>query len=634
MAEKRKVLRVVDEQGNLEQVLFETSAEQVKVVDEGNYYSGDNSESVFQEIGEKLEEIDEKLEEGVGRVDDVVNKDGTSLVANKIAQVTPQNIGAIPTTEKGVANGVAQLDGSAKIPTTQLPDFLMGQVLYGGNVGIETQPIAVNSVVSELYFDTSITPDFSQLQLEDGTAVLFTAPRDTMGAVALQYIDFGQVGLSTSAKALVLTLDDRNNQVIYSTEDFSWELGGISGTQGWNVNSYDLGRAVTIDNANQTNVWSSWVSGVDATSSGGGSSTNAPIAVGDTIDTLYFNTSLSDEEMLTNLSAVDMAIDSVQELVTIGEGNPYGVMVYDLSAMGLAGGRALMWIENNAPTPIYSTVAFDIYGVVGVVGWQNLDENGAKTFSPRAVYNINDQDLWGAYISKEPFTSGGGTPIIATLSNNAINKLGVANNSLNITNDTTDKTGYVSNEGIYYIATTSFKFAGLSFKTGDWLISTGNAWTKIDNTDAVTGVKGNKESVFRTGNVIISPADIGLGNVDNTADRDKSVSHATTSDSATTATSAGKLSSSQQFSITGDVDGSSTSDLSSGVSINVTIGDGKVTKSKLADVFSTDDNVFTAVSVDRKGRVVDGGSVIEWGTSGQTTPSANLMVGGLFFELQ
>lgn len=559
MAEKRKVLRVVDKQGNVEQVLFETSAEQVKVVDAGNYYNGDNVEAVSQEIGgrlkghdDSLDQINRKLEEGLGKVDDVVNKDGTSLVTNKIAKVTPQNIGAIPTTEKGVANGVAQLDASAKIPTTQLPDFLMGQVLYGGNVGIETQPIAVNSVVSELIFNTSITPDFSQLQLVEGGAPLFTAPRDAMGAVSLEYIDFGQSGLSTTAKVLLLVLDDRLYQVIYSTEDFYWEDAGVRGTQGWNVNSYDLGRAITISSVEQPNVWSSWVRGVNATSSG--------------------------------------------------------------------------------------------------------------------------------------------TPVVATLSNNAIKKLGATNTSLNLTNDTTDKTGYVSNEGIYYIATTSFKFAGLSFNTGDWLISTGNAWTKIDNTDAVTGVKGNKESVFRTGNVIISPANIGLGNVDNTADKDKSVSHAATSGSATTAS---KLDHNVSIGFTGQVSGVLSTDFSSKISqVPITISDGAVitdnlsdgavtkaklangsvtsdkiaegavsssklansavtndklasgavkegniydgavTKSKLADVFSTDDNVFTAVSVDKKGRVVDGGNVIEWGTSTQTTPSANLMVGGLFFELQ
>lgn len=43
---------------------------------------------------------------------------------------------------------------------------------------------------------------------------------------------------------------------------------------------------------------------------------------------------------------------------------------------------------------------------------------------------------------------------------------------------------------------------------------------------------------------------------------------------------------------------------------------------------------YSAVNVDAKGRVTAGGKSIEWGTSGQTAPSDDLMVGGLFLELQ
>lgn len=43
---------------------------------------------------------------------------------------------------------------------------------------------------------------------------------------------------------------------------------------------------------------------------------------------------------------------------------------------------------------------------------------------------------------------------------------------------------------------------------------------------------------------------------------------------------------------------------------------------------------YSAVTVDAKGRVKAGGKSVEWGTSGQTAPSDDLMVGGLFFELQ
>ena len=54
-------------------------------------------------------------------------------------------------------------------------------------------------------------------------------------------------------------------------------------------------------------------------------------------------------------------------------------------------------------------------------------------------------------------------------------------------------------------------------------------YTPIDpsTTGTVTGVKGNSESSYRTGNVNITAANIGLGNVNNTADANKNVLTAT-----------------------------------------------------------------------------------------------------------
>ena len=48
-----------------------------------------------------------------------------------------------------------------------------------------------------------------------------------------------------------------------------------------------------------------------------------------------------------------------------------------------------------------------------------------------------------------------------------------------------------------------------------------------DDNNSLTGVKGNAESSYRTGNVNITPANIGLGNVNNTSDADKPISTAT-----------------------------------------------------------------------------------------------------------
>ena len=56
--------------------------------------------------------------------------------------------------------------------------------------------------------------------------------------------------------------------------------------------------------------------------------------------------------------------------------------------------------------------------------------------------------------------------------------------------------------------------------------------------NTVTGIKGSAESAYRTGNVNITKANIGLGNVDNTADADKTVKSAITATNATNASTA------------------------------------------------------------------------------------------------
>ena len=118
-----------------------------------------------------------------------------------------------------------------------------------------------------------------------------------------------------------------------------------------------------------------------------------------------------------------------------------------------------------------------------------------------------------------------GTTVTATLSSLAKTKLGVSESTVTLLDQ---DASIENNEGIFYIATNSFTFADISFATGDWLISTGLEWTKIDNSDAVTGVKGDNETSYRTGNVNITKANIGLGNVLNVASYSKSETYSKT----------------------------------------------------------------------------------------------------------
>ena len=63
--------------------------------------------------------------------------------------------------------------------------------------------------------------------------------------------------------------------------------------------------------------------------------------------------------------------------------------------------------------------------------------------------------------------------------------------------------GYKDMEGVYFICQVQGTFAETSFEKGDWIISTGAKWEKIDNTDAVTSVNGEM------GAVVLSAADVG-----------------------------------------------------------------------------------------------------------------------------
>ena len=78
----------------------------------------------------------------------------------------------------------------------------------------------------------------------------------------------------------------------------------------------------------------------------------------------------------------------------------------------------------------------------------------------------------------------------------------------------------------------------------------------------------------------------------------------------------------RKISLTGDATGNTTFDGTADKSIAVTLANTGVTA-----------GTYSAVAVDAKGRVTAGSQIVEWGTSGQTTPSANLAVGGLFFML-
>lgn len=83
--EKRKIHRVIDARGTLVQVLPETSAEQVTLADAGNKFTSTNVEGALQELATSVA--------NAGKVDDVQDVNGASIVTNKIAKLTKAAVG-------------------------------------------------------------------------------------------------------------------------------------------------------------------------------------------------------------------------------------------------------------------------------------------------------------------------------------------------------------------------------------------------------------------------------------------------------------------------------------------------------------------------------------------------------------
>lgn len=117
-------------------------------------------------------------------------------------------------------------------------------------------------------------------------------------------------------------------------------------------------------------------------------------------------------------------------------------------------------------------------------------------------------------------------------------------------------------------------------------------------------------------------ADTNASNITKIVNGTTKVASAAKADTATSAASAVKLATARTIAIKGDATGSATFDGSANKDINITLANTGVTA-----------GTYSAVTVDAKGRVTAGGQLIEIGTTGQTAPSTNLAVGGLFFKL-
>lgn len=141
-------------------------------------------------------------------------------------------------------------------------------------------------------------------------------------------------------------------------------------------------------------------------------------------------------------------------------------------------------------------------------GVATLDNNGKILVEQLPDYLLG-QVLFGGTVERQE-----GSDFIVYVSTNLAKKLGIADDDPPVSEIKIVATaqggapytyGYEQLEGVYFIWGFDAMFGDHNYIVGDWIISTGAAWAKVANSDAVMSVNG------KTGTVVLTGKDIKVG---------------------------------------------------------------------------------------------------------------------------
>ncbi|HET8685110.1 MAG TPA: hypothetical protein VFM18_00435 [Methanosarcina sp.] len=244
--------------------------------------------------------------------------------------------------------------------------------------------------------------------------------------------------------------------------------------------------------------------------------TKAMIGLGNVDNTSDINKPIS--------TAVQTALNAKQDVLTPGTNITISNGV--ISSTASSSGGIVTWDSiTNKPTTFPPSAHNHVKAEVGL---GNVD----NTSDPNKPISIATQFALDQKVDKTTVGSASG---IATLDSNsilnssqvppsllgAVRYQGTWNASTNVPPMAIASS---SNKGYYFKVSTTGNTVidGISqWNSGDWIISNGTTWDRVQTQGAVTSVSG------RTGDVTLTKSDVGLSNVDNTSDINKPISTAT-----------------------------------------------------------------------------------------------------------
>lgn len=139
--EKRKIHRVINDAGDLVQVLPETSAEQVTLADAAGNFTSNNVEGALAEVAQDIEALETGFATA-GKVDDVQDVNGASIVTNKIAKLSKAAVGL------GNVDNTADANKSVKHATSADSATTATSATTAGSATKATQDASGNVITS------------------------------------------------------------------------------------------------------------------------------------------------------------------------------------------------------------------------------------------------------------------------------------------------------------------------------------------------------------------------------------------------------------------------------------------------------------------------------------------------------
>ena len=473
---------------------------------------------------------------------------GWAALTQLVTEIKTRIAGRIASSEKGASNGVATLDATGRVPYTQLPESAME--FKGGWDASTNNPelkdgtgtngdFYVCNVAGTVNFGTAVSPREvtfynNDRALYDGTnhqwirlpASEVRSVNGMSGDVVLN-IPAAQVNSDWNASSGVAQILNKPSLATVATSGSYNDLSNkptIPAAQvnsDWNattgvaqiLNKPSLATVATsgsyTDLSNKPTIPAAQVNSDWNATTGVAKILNKP-------SLLQIGTTATTAAAGNHTHTLSLASDTGTSALTLAASTKYKLT---------AGGSS--FIFTTPPNTTYSSKAAASGGTaVSLVTtgekytWNNKSSltigttattaaAGNHTHTLSLATSTDTNQLTLAASTKYKLTAGGNTYVFTT--------------PPNTTYSTVSKTAaglcpQLPNE------TTTTKFLR---QDGSWQVPA----------STVTGVKGNSESSYRTGNVNITKANIGLGNVDNTADANKSVAYATTALGATKATS-------------------------------------------------------------------------------------------------